>query len=100
MPVAPGTAGTADGASDESGACPATEGEPSSPAQLRQEFNGVRSQYWQNEAASNPGAYSPEDLARMEQGKPPIGEDGYPMELHHNVPFPREVRMISTTSRR
>jgi hypothetical protein len=23
----------------------------------------------------------------MEQGKPPIGDDGYPVELHHNVPL-------------
>jgi len=29
------------------------------------------------------GRHPPEDLARMEKGKPPIGPDGHPMELHH-----------------
>jgi hypothetical protein len=52
---------------------------------LRREFEAVKSRFWKNEAANNPGAYSPENLARMRSGKPPIGPDGYPMELHHKV---------------
>jgi hypothetical protein len=46
-------------------------------------FAKVRSQYWRNEASQNPGNYSTSDLARMGQGKPPIGNDNKPMELHH-----------------
>jgi RHS repeat-associated protein len=65
----------------------ATEDAGPSLSQLRSEFNGVRSRYWKNEAASNPGQYSAADLARMEQGKAPIGNDGYPMELHHDPPL-------------
>ncbi|MFL5348076.1 MAG: HNH endonuclease signature motif containing protein [Hyalangium sp.] len=56
-------------------------------AKLRREFEAVKSRFWKNEAAVNPGAYSPENLARMRAGKPPIGPDGYPMELHHKVPL-------------
>ncbi|WP_224368621.1 SitA5 family polymorphic toxin [Hyalangium versicolor] len=54
-------------------------------AKLRREFEAVKARFWKNEAAVNPGAYSPENLARMRSGKPPIGPDGYPMELHHKV---------------
>ncbi len=56
-------------------------------AQARIDFVAVRAQYWKSEAATNPGAYSAENLARMKQGKPPIGEDGYPVELHHDPPL-------------
>jgi RHS repeat-associated protein len=29
------------------------------------------------------GGQSPENVERMKEGKPPIGEDGHPVELHH-----------------
>ncbi len=59
-------------------------------AALRAGFNNVtRPNFWKNEAAANPGAYSPSDLARMQNGSPPIGVDGYPVELHHIVPLSR-----------
>jgi hypothetical protein len=58
-------------------------------AQARSDFAAVRAQYWRDEAASNPDAYSAENLARMQQGRPPIGDDGYPMELHHDPPLSR-----------
>ncbi|HYO58062.1 HNH endonuclease signature motif containing protein [Archangium sp.] len=54
---------------------------------LRKEFEVVKPKFWKHEAAARPGAYSPENIARMKRGKPPIGSDGFPMELHHKVPL-------------
>jgi hypothetical protein len=48
----------------------------------------VRQRYWKNEAYANPNAYSFNDLYRMKQGYAPIGDHGFPMELHH--PFGRK----------
>ena len=57
---------------------------------LRKAFDTVvRPDFWKNEAEANADAYSSENLARMKLGKPPIGSDGYPMELHHIVPLER-----------
>jgi hypothetical protein len=53
----------------------------------RAEFNKVKPEFWKDQAARNPGAWSADDLARMRQGKAPIGPDGYPMELHHRTPL-------------
>jgi RHS repeat-associated protein len=55
--------------------------------ELRTEFQRVKSQFWKHEAASNTSKYTPENLARMQKGKPPIGPDGHPMELHHIRPL-------------
>lgn len=55
--------------------------------QTRKDFPQVRRQFWKNEAATNPGNYSPSDVARMQNGDPPIGGDGFPMELHHKLPI-------------
>lgn len=49
----------------------------------RTAFKAERSAYWKGEATANPSKYSKEDLARMGNGKAPIGPDGHPMELHH-----------------
>jgi RHS repeat-associated protein len=49
----------------------------------RRAFRAEREAFWKAEAEAHPEKYSPEDLARMRQGKPPIGKDGYPTELHH-----------------
>jgi hypothetical protein len=54
---------------------------------LRQEFETAKSKFWKHEASNRPDTYSPENLARMKQGRPPIGADGFPMELHHKVPL-------------
>ncbi|HZH15126.1 MAG TPA: HNH endonuclease signature motif containing protein [Archangium sp.] len=54
---------------------------------LRKEFEAVKSKFWKHEAEVRPGPYSPGNIARMKQGKPPIGSDGFPMELHHKVPL-------------
>jgi hypothetical protein len=55
---------------------------------LRKEFDrSVRPKFWKNEAASNSRLYTPENLERMRKGRPPIGKDGYPMELHHKNPL-------------
>jgi len=53
----------------------------------RREFENVKPKFWKHEAETNPGAYSAENLARMRQGKAPIGNDGHPMELHHIKPL-------------
>lgn len=58
-----------------------------SAALLRAEFNAVRASYWKSEAQNNAAAHSADDLARMRMGKPPIGEDGFPQELHHKTPL-------------
>jgi hypothetical protein len=55
--------------------------------ELRTEFQRVKSQFWKHEAASNAGKYTPDNLARMQKGKPPIGQDGHSMELHHIQPL-------------
>ncbi|MCW5833510.1 MAG: VCBS repeat-containing protein [Labilithrix sp.] len=53
----------------------------------RKEFNNVKPKFWKNEAAANPNAWSADSVARMQQGKAPIGIDGFPMELHHKTPL-------------
>lgn len=55
--------------------------------ELRAEFQRIKSQFWKREAAINPGKYNAENLARMQKGKPPIGQDGHSMELHHIQPL-------------
>ncbi|WP_423203112.1 HNH endonuclease signature motif containing protein [Krasilnikovia cinnamomea] len=47
----------------------------------------MRPGLWKNEAKQNPGQYSPGDLERMQAGKAPIGDDGFPMEIHHRIPL-------------
>jgi len=42
---------------------------------------------WKAEAGKNAGNYSPENLARMREGKAPIGTDGFPTEIHHKTPL-------------
>ncbi len=49
----------------------------------RSAFKAEREGYWKAEAQNNPGNYSADDLARMKDGRAPIGPDGYPIELHH-----------------
>jgi hypothetical protein len=53
----------------------------------RREFNRVKPQAWIDEAAGNPGKYTPDQLERMQQGLAPIGSDGVSMEIHHRVPL-------------
>jgi RHS repeat-associated protein len=56
-------------------------------ADARKEFKRTKPKFWKNEACTNAGSYSTENLDRMRQGKAPLGSDGYPMELHHNTPL-------------
>lgn len=49
----------------------------------RAAFRAEREAFWKAEAKNNPGKYSGNDLAKMKQGRAPIGPDGYPIELHH-----------------
>ncbi len=54
---------------------------------LRQEFESVKPKFWKHEAETHAQHYSAEDLARMRQGRAPLGGDGHPMELHHQIPL-------------
>lgn len=92
---------------DEAQAGPATVSEQTL-AQKRAEFSSItRPAFWRNESVVNPSAYSPADLARIQQGLPPIGKDGYPMELHHIQPLsqggsndPSNLRPMTRTAHR
>jgi 5-methylcytosine-specific restriction endonuclease McrA len=53
----------------------------------RREFDRIKPKVWKHEASTNPNRYSPENLERMGKGRAPIGDDGYPMELHHKKPL-------------
>ena len=46
-------------------------------------FKAERKAFWKTEAETNAATYNADDVARMQKGSAPIGEDGYPMELHH-----------------
>jgi RHS repeat-associated protein len=49
----------------------------------RNAFRKERETFWKQEATTNSGKYTQEDLERMRRGKAPTGPDGKPMELHH-----------------
>ena len=49
----------------------------------RAAFKAEREAFWKSEAKNNPTKYTSNDIDRMNGGKPPIGSDGYPVELHH-----------------
>ncbi len=67
----------------------------------RNAFRKEREEYWRNEVKNNPDKYSPEDRERMENGKSPIGPDGYPTELHHTDRTPEGgVQPMSRTDHR
>jgi RHS repeat-associated protein len=42
-----------------------------------------RRAFWKREAQQKASRYSPGDIERMQQGKPPVGADGHSVELHH-----------------
>ena len=54
----------------------------------RAAFRSEREAYWKAEAQNNASKYGAEDLARMEKGRAPKGQDGHPMELHHKDKTP------------
>jgi hypothetical protein len=67
----------------------------------RNAFNSQRRAYWQAEAKNNPSKYTPADLARMAEGKPPIGSDGFPTELHHVDQAPQgDIQPMTRTDHR
>ncbi|WP_297030379.1 HNH/ENDO VII family nuclease [Thermogutta sp.] len=49
----------------------------------RVEFNKMRPKARMEEAKKNAHKYTSEQLERMRQGQSPIGEDGFPMQIHH-----------------
>jgi hypothetical protein len=58
---------------------------PSSSApQARRAFDNVREAYWPHRLRlAVPGEFNDYNKARMSDGKPPIGPDGFPIELEH-----------------
>jgi hypothetical protein len=48
----------------------------------------ARQEYWRRRAAdASDGEFSPENLQRMREGRPPLHDEvGVPKELHHKVP--------------
>lgn len=90
-PVLEGDEETVSEKTDEANTDPGTEtDDPEQLKQKRKEFETVtRPEYWKKKAAESPGGYSESDLERMRNGKPPIGSDGNPMELHHKTPLSR-----------
>ena len=62
----------------------------------REAFSKQRSEFWKNEASENAGQYSPENLEKMQRGRAPIGDDGFPKELHHPDGSPDAVLVPMT----
>lgn len=56
---------------------------------LRDEFEQIRPRYWKevSKQVSASEKLSQENIDRMAAGKAPIGDDGFPMEVHHKVPL-------------
>ncbi|MBK8255404.1 MAG: hypothetical protein IPK82_22435 [Polyangiaceae bacterium] len=73
------------GATPPDSAQPRVSGEALKAA--RKEFASVKPKFWKNEAATNPGKYTPAQLEDMMKGNAPIGSDGFRMELHHYKPL-------------
>ena len=40
-----------------------------------------------DEAATNASKYTAEQLKQMKKGLPPLGDDGFSMEIHHMIPL-------------
>lgn len=67
----------------------------------RRQFGQQRPNFWRQEAQGNAENYHDANLARMKAGKPPIGVDGHPMELHHIDGTPEGgVRPMTRTDHR
>ena len=49
----------------------------------RTQFASQRPQLWRDEATNNPDDYSVDQISNMNNGRAPMGDDGYPMEFHH-----------------
>ncbi|MAX37677.1 MAG: hypothetical protein CME33_14055 [Gimesia sp.] len=64
----------------------------------RDAFGQQRRDFWKTEAKSNPERYSDssKNLERMTLGKAPIGNDGFPMELHHPRGDPNAILIPMT----
>ena len=56
-------------------------------AEKRAEFNRMKPEIWKQEAATNPGKYSQENLERMRQGGALKDSNGVSMEIHHKIPL-------------
>ena len=54
----------------------------------RDQFRGIRENFWKGEAEASSHRYSSRELECMQKGKAPIGIDGFPMELHHPTGSP------------
>jgi len=56
-------------------------------ADMRKAFAAAKPQAWMDEAAANASKYTAAQLERMKKGLAPLGDDGFPMEIHHMVPL-------------
>jgi len=54
---------------------------------MRKAFAAAKPQAWMDEAAANASKYTAAQLERMKKGLAPLGDDGFPMEIHHMVPL-------------
>jgi hypothetical protein len=77
-PTQPGTSANAGGPDDQP-----PNGDDSDPS-----WSKARSDYWKARARNaKEGEFSPENLERMRQGKPPLHDElGVAKELHHTIP--------------
>ncbi|NNM88460.1 MAG: hypothetical protein HKL95_08065 [Phycisphaerae bacterium] len=67
----------------------------------RNALKAEREAFWKAQAEKNPGKYSAADLARMKQGRAPLGPDGKLVELHHVDRTPEGgVKPMSRTDHR
>jgi hypothetical protein len=54
---------------------------------MRKAFAKAKPQAWMDEAAANASKYTSGQLERMKKGLAPLGDDGFPMEIHHRIPI-------------
>ena len=47
-------------------------------------WGAVRQRIWKNEAALNSTSYTPSNFSRISQGKAPLDNLGFSIELHHD----------------
>jgi len=54
---------------------------------MRKAFAKAKSSAWMDEATQNACRYTSDQLERMRKGLAPLGNDGFPMEIHHRIPL-------------
>ena len=62
----------------------------------RNEFRKQRQEFWKTDLQQHPERYSPDAADRINSNKAPIGEDGFPEELHHRGGGPNDALIPMT----